>query len=114
MSDQLKQLDPWWIVSHREKSPDKDSTDVAVQAAYNKHLLKCFRIKAKIRNTMEPRICVQYTSAAYDEDSESLWKTLEEGYRKALGLELYAFRRSLFDCTFDAYRTGAEYVHEIE
>jgi len=63
---------------------------------------------------MEPRICAQYTSAAYDEDPESLWKKLEEGYRKALGLELYHFRRSLFDCTFDTYRTAAEYVHEIE
>ena len=114
MSDQLKELDLWWIVSGREKSPDKDSTDAAVQAAYNKHLRKCFRITAKIRNAMEPRICAQYTSAAYDEDPESLWKKLEEGYRKALGLELYYFRRSLFECTFDPYRTAAEYVHEIE
>jgi len=48
MSDQLKELDLWWIVSGREKSPDKDSTDAAVQAAYNKHLRKCFRITAKI------------------------------------------------------------------
>jgi len=63
---------------------------------------------------MEPRICAQYTSAAYDEDPESLWKKLEEGNRKARGLELYHFRRSLFDCTFDAYRTAAEYVHKIE
>jgi len=60
MSDQLKELDLWWIVSGREKSPDKDSTDAAVQAAYNKHLRKCFRITAKIRNAMEPRICAQY------------------------------------------------------
>jgi len=34
MSDQLKELDLWWIVSGREKSPDKDSMDAAVQAAY--------------------------------------------------------------------------------
>jgi len=63
---------------------------------------------------MQPGICAQYMSAAYDEDPESLWKKLEEGYRKALGLELYYFRRSLFDSTFDPYRTAAEYVHEIE
>ena len=63
---------------------------------------------------MELRICAQYTSATYDEDPKSLWEKLEEGYRKALGLELYYCRRSLFDCTFDAYRTAAEYVHEIE
>jgi len=63
---------------------------------------------------MEPRICAQYTSAAYNEDPESLWMKLEEGYRKALRLELYYFRRSLFDCTFDTYRTAAEYVHKIE
>jgi len=114
MSDQLKELSLWWIVSGSEKSPDKDSTDAAVQAAYNEHLRKGFRITPKIRNTMEPRICAQYTSAAYDEDPESLWKKFEEGYRKALGLELYYFRRSLFECTFDTYRTAAEYVHEIE
>jgi len=114
MSDQLKELDLWWIVSDCEKLADKDSTDAAVQAAYNKHLRKCFQITAKIRNATEPRIYAQYTSAAYDEDPESLWKKLEEGYRKALGLELYYFRRSLFDCTFDAYRTAAEYVHKIE
>ena len=114
MSDQLKELDLWWIVSGGEKSPDKDSTDAAVQAAYNKHLQKCLRITAKIRNAMEPRICAQYMWAAYDEDPESIWKKLAEGYRKALGLELYYFRRSLFDCTFDAYRTAAEYVHKIE
>jgi len=114
MSDQLKQLDLWWIISGREKSPDKDSTDAAVQAAYNKHLRKWFRITAKIQNVMEPRICAQYTSAAYDEDPQSLWKKLEEGYRKALGLELDYFRRSLFDGTFDAYQTAAEYGDQIE
>jgi len=114
MSDQLKELDLWLIVSGREKSPGKDSTDPAVQAAYNKHLRKCFRLTAKIRNAIEPRICAQYTSAAYDEDPESLWKKLEEGYRKALGLEVHYFRRSLFDCTFDADPTAAEYPHEIE
>jgi len=63
---------------------------------------------------MEPQICAQYTSAAYDEDPESLWKRIEEGYCKSLGLVLYYFRRSPFDCTFDAYRTAAEYVHKIE
>ena len=114
MSDQLKELDLWWIVSDREKSPNKDSTNAEVQASYNKHLRKCFRITAKIWNTMELRIWAQYTLAAYDEDPESLWKKLEEGYRKAIGLELYYFWKSLFDCTLDAYRTVAEYVHEIE
>jgi len=114
MSNQLKELDLWWFVLGLEKTPDKDSRDGAVLAAYNKHLRNCFRITAKIRNAMEPRICAQYTSAAYDEDPESLWKKLEEAYRKALGLELHNFRRSLFDCTFDTYRTAAEYVHEIE
>jgi len=34
MSDKLKELDIWWIVSGREVSPDKDSTDVVVQATY--------------------------------------------------------------------------------
>jgi len=102
------------MVSGREKSPDKDSRDGAVQTAYNKHLRKCFRITAKIRNTMQPQICAQYTSATDDEDPECLWKKLEEGYGKALGLELYYFQRSLFDCTFDAYRKAAEYVYEIE
>ena len=63
---------------------------------------------------MQPQICAQYTSATYDEDPECLWKKLEEGYGKALGLELYYFQRSLFDCTFDAYRKAAEYVYEIE
>jgi len=64
MSDQLKELDLWWIVSGREKSPDKDSRDGAVQAAYNKHLRKCFWITAKSWNAMEPQICAQYPSAA--------------------------------------------------
>ena len=114
MSDQLKELDLWWIVLGREVSPDKDSTDAAVIATYEKYSRKCNQITAKIRKAMEPRICAQYTSASYDENPKSLWKKLEEGYRKALGLELYYFRRSLFDCTFDAYRTAAEYVHEIE
>jgi len=63
---------------------------------------------------MEPRICAQYTSAAYNEDPESLWKKLEERYRQALGLALYYFRRSLFDCTFDPYRMAAEYAYKIK
>ena len=44
MSDQLKELDLWWIVSGREVSPDKDSTDAAVIAAYKKYSRKCNRI----------------------------------------------------------------------
>jgi len=36
MSDELKQLHLCWIVSGREKSSDKDSTNAAVQPAYNK------------------------------------------------------------------------------
>jgi len=68
----------------------------------------------KIRNTKEAQICAEYTSAAYDKDPESLWNKLEEGYRKALGLELNYFRRSLFDCTFDAYPVAAGCLHEIE
>ena len=114
MSDQLKELDLWWIVLGREKSSDKDSTDPAVQAAYNKHLRKCLWITAKVQNAIEPQMCTQYASAGYVEDPESLLKKLEEGYRKALGLELYYFRRSLFDCTFDAYRRAAQYVEAIE
>jgi len=85
-----------------------------VQAAHNKHLGKCFWITAKIPNAIEPRICAQYTLAHYDEDPVSPWKKHEEGYRNALGLELYYFRRSVFDCTFDPYRRAEEYVHEIE
>jgi len=114
MSDQLKALDLWWILSGGEKSLDKDSTDPAVQAAHNKHFRKCFQITAMIRNTMEPPVCAQYTLAAYHEDPESLWKKLEEGYRKALGIELYSFRRSLFDYIFNTYQPAAEYVHEIK
>jgi len=114
MSEQLKQLHLCWIVLGREKSCDKDSTNAAVQPAYNKDLRKCFWILTKIQNTKEAQICAQYTSAAYDKDPESLWKKLEQGYRKALGLELNYFRRSLFDGTFDAYLAAGGCVHEIE
>ena len=72
MSDQLKELDLWWIVSGREVLPDKDSTDAAVIAAYEKYSRKCNRITAKIRNAMEPWICAQYTSTSYDENPKSL------------------------------------------
>jgi len=114
MSDQLEQLHLCWIVSGREKLSGKDSTNAAVQPAYNKDLRKCFRILTKIQNTKEAQIWAQYTSAAYDKDPESLWKKLEEGYRKALGLEFNYFQRSLFDCTFDAYPAAGGCVHEIE
>jgi len=52
MSDEVKELDLWWIVSGREKSSDKDSTVAEVQAAYNKHLRKFFRTTPKIRNAI--------------------------------------------------------------
>ena len=68
MSDQLMELDLWWILSGREVAPDKESTDAADVAAYNKYLRKSYRITAKIRNAMEPHICAQYTSDAYNEN----------------------------------------------
>ena len=114
MSDQLMELDLWWILSGREVAPDKESTDAADVAAYNKYLRKYYRITAKIRNAMEPHICAQYTSDAYNENPQSLWAKLEEGYRKALGLELYYFRVSLFECTLEVHGTVAKYVSEIE
>ena len=72
MSYQLKELDLWQIVLGGEVSPDKDSTDVAVIAGYKKYSRKCNRIKAKIRKSIEPRICAQYTLASYDENLMSL------------------------------------------
>ena len=93
---------------------DKESTDAADVAAYNEYLRNCYRITAKFRKAMEPHICAQYTSDAYNENPQSLWAMLEEGYSKALGLELYYFRVSLFECTLEAHGTVAKYVSEIE
>jgi len=39
---------------------------------------------------------------------------LEEGYCKALGLELYYFRTWLLECTVEWPGTVAKFVHEIE
>ena len=63
---------------------------------------------------MEPQIYSKYASEEYNENPKSLWDKLGEGYRKALGLELYYFRRSLLDCTLEAQGTAAKYVDEIE
>jgi len=114
MSDQLREMDLWWIVSGREKAPKSDSEEPSDIQAYDKWLRKCSRTTAKIRNAMEPHICAQYTSDTYNEDPKALWDKLAEGYRRALGLERYYFRRSLFDCTLEAHGTVAKYLHEID
>ena len=114
MSDQLKETDLWWIVSGREKAPQSDGEEPSDVQAYDKWLRKCFRITAKIRNAREPQLCAQYASEAYDKDPKALWDTLAEGYREALGWKVYYFRRSLFDCTLEAHRTVAKYLHEID
>ena len=62
---------------------------------------------------MEPHICVQYTSESYDKDTKALWDKLTEGYREALGLELYYFPCSFFDYTLEVHRMVASYLHEI-
>ena len=49
MSDKLKVLDLSWIVSGHEKSLDKDSTDAAVLAAYNKHWRKSFGLQQRLK-----------------------------------------------------------------
>jgi len=66
------------------------------------------------RFRMEPHICAQYASEVYDKDRKALWDKLAKGYHEALGLELYYFHRSLFDCTLKAHRTVAKCVHEID
>ena len=114
MSDHLMEYDLWFIISGEEEAPDKDSTDPIVRTAYGKYRRKCFRIAAKIRNAMEPHICSKYTDESYNENPKLLWEKLTEGYRKALGLELYYFRQSLFDCTLEAHPTAVKFVHEIE
>ena len=114
MSDHLKEMDLWWIVSGREVTPKSDSTEPADVLAYDKWLRKSFYITAKIRNAMEPHICARYASDVYDENPKALWDKLAEDYRKAPGLELYYLRRSLFDCTLEAHGTVAKYVHEID
>jgi len=114
MADQLKELDMWWIVSGREPQPDATSTEPTVVSALNKYRRKCYRITAKIRNSMEPHICAQYNADGYDEDPALLWDQLNARHKKALGLELYFFRRSLFDCAYDTHGTAAKYVYELE
>ena len=114
MSDQLMEMDLWWIVSGREVAPKSDSTELADVLAYDKWLRKCSHITAKIRNAMEPHICAQYASDVYDENPKVLWDKLSEDHGEALGLKLYYFRLSLFDCTLEAHKTVAGYVHEID
>jgi len=114
MADQLKELDMWWIVSEREPQPNATSTEPTVVSALNKYQHKCYQITAKIRNSMKPYICAQYNADGYDEDSTLLWDQLNARHKKALGLELYFFRRSLFDCAYDTHRTAAKYVYELE
>ena len=80
-------------------APKSDSEVPSEIEAYDKWLRKCFQITAKIRNAMEPHICAQYASESYDKDPKALWDKLAEGYQEDLGLELYYFRHSLFDCT---------------
>jgi len=63
---------------------------------------------------MEPHICAQYTSDTYNKDPKALWDKLAEGYRRALGLEVYYFRRSLFDCMLEAHGMVAKYPHTID
>jgi len=38
---------------------------------------------------MEPHICTQYASAAYDKDLEAFCDKLAVGYHETLGLKLY-------------------------
>jgi len=76
MADQLKELDMWWIVSGREPQPDATSTEPTVVSTLNKYRRKCYRITAKIRNSMEAHICAQYNADGYDEDPALLWDQL--------------------------------------
>jgi len=73
MSDQLMELDLWWILSGWDVAADKQSKDVADVAAYHKYLHKCFWITAKIHNTIELHICAQYTANFYNENPWSIW-----------------------------------------
>jgi len=63
---------------------------------------------------MEPHICAQYNPDGYNEDPALLWDQLNARHKTALGLKLYFFRRSLFDCTYDTYGTAAKYVYELK
>jgi len=63
---------------------------------------------------MEPHICSQYNTDGYDKDPALLWDQLNARHKKALGLELYYFQRSLFDCDYDTHRSAAKYVYELE
>jgi len=76
MADQLKEFDMWWIVSGREPQPDATSTEPTVVSALNNYRRKCYRITAKIRNSMEPHICALYNADGYDEDPVRLWGQL--------------------------------------
>ena len=107
MSDQLREMDLWWIVSGEEVAPSSDSTEPADVLAYGKWRRKCAHTTAKIRNAMEPHICAQYASDIYHENPKAIWDKLTEGYRKAPGLELYYFRQSLLDCPLEAHGTVA-------
>ena len=63
---------------------------------------------------MEPHTCMQYSLESYDKDRKAHWYKLGEGYREALGLELYYFHCSLFDCTLERHGILASYLHEID
>jgi len=114
MADQLKELDMWWIVPGREPQSDATSTETPVVSALNKYRCKCYRITAKIRNSRERHICAQCNADGYDEDPTLPCDQLNARHKKALGLELYFFRRLLFDCAYDTYGTAAKYVYESE
>ena len=48
MSDQLREMDLWWIVSGEEVALSSDSTEPANDLAYRKWRSKCARTRAKI------------------------------------------------------------------
>jgi len=114
MSDQLREIDLWCILSGREKAPRSDSEEPRDIQTYDKWLRKCSHTMTKIRNVIQPHISAQYTSDTYNEYPKLLGDKLAEGYRRALGFELYYFRRSLFDCMLEAHGTVAKYFYEID
>jgi len=58
-----------------------------------------------IRNAIEAHICAQYASDRFDANWKALWNKLAEGYREALGLELYDFRHLHLEYTLEAQVT---------
>jgi len=63
---------------------------------------------------MKPQNCAQYNTDGYEEHPALLWDKLNARHKKALGLEIYYFWRSLFDCAYDTPGTAAKYVYELE